>query len=397
MSQQRTRLLWRAAGALVVLALVLAGCADDDKGQGSAGGSNSTEQRSDAALRLNQIQVLGTHNSYHVAPEPRLMEKIRSIAAAVPEVTEGLGDPASLEYTHLPLDEQLDAGLRTFELDIAADPTGGTFATPKGPSVLGVTDPVVPTDMDAPGIKVFHIVDIDQISTCQTLVICLQTVKAWSDAHEAHEPIVIQLELKNDGLPKPFDLTPVTPFGAKELDDLDAEVRSVFDDDRLITPDLVRGDASDLRTAVTTKGWPALDDVRGRVMFYLDNSGASSDAYREGHPSLEGRVAFTSDRDDLPSSAVLVKNDPKDPSIPELVKEGFLVRTRADADLVEAKAGDASSRDAAFASGAQLIHSDYPQGEPREDNGYVVSFGTKVGVRCNPVTFTRDRCPLPKN
>jgi hypothetical protein len=323
------------------------------------------------------------------------MEKIEAIAAEVPDITKDLGDPKSLQYTHLPLGEQLDAGLRTFELDIAADPTGGTFAKPKGPAVLGVSDPILPTDMDAPGIKVFHIVDIDQISTCQTLVICLKAVRDWSDANKDHTPIVIQLELKNDGLPKPFDLTPVTAFGAQQLDEMDSEIRRVFDEDRIITPDLVRGDAKDLRTKVTTDGWPKLDDVRGKVMFYLDNSGASSDAYRADHPSLEGRVAFTSDRDDLPASAVLVKNDATDPSIPELVREGFIVRTRADADLVEAAADDTSVRDAAFASGAQLIHSDYPQGEPRADNGYVVTFGTPVAVRCDPVTFpSKSTCPL---
>lgn len=391
------RTLRRAAATFLALAVALPGCSDDG-GPDSADDATTTtaEDGGSGGLRLNEVQVLGTHNSYHVAPEPRLLQKLIDLAAQIPGVAEDLGDPTSLDYTHLPLDEQLDAGLRTFELDITADPTGGTFADPKGPGVLGVPDPVVPTDMEEPGIKVFHIVDIDQISTCQTLAICLETIRAWSDENPDHEPIVVQLELKNDGLPEPFDVTPVTPFGAAELDALDEEIRSVFPDDRLITPDLVRGDAPDLRTAVTTEGWPLLDEVRGRVMFYLDNSGPSSDAYREGRPSLEGRVAFTSDRDDLPSSAVLVKNDATDPSIPDLVREGFIVRTRADADLVEAKANDTSKRDAAFASGAQLIHSDHPQGHARKDNGYVVTFGTEVAIRCNPVTFGGSRCPLPE-
>ncbi len=391
--RSRPVLLRRATAAALVLAVALAGCSDDTATDAP---TSTTEAATNAAaLRLNEVQLLGTHNSYHVAPEPRLLAKLTELAASIPDVAENLGDPASLDYTHLPLDEQLDAGLRTFELDVTADPVGGTFAQPKGPEVLGVPDPVMPTDMDEPGIKVFHIVDIDQISTCHTLVICLDTIKAWSDEHTDHEPIVVQIELKNDGLPEPFNLTPVVPFGAEELDRLDAEIRSVFREEQLITPDFVRGDADDLRTAVTTDGWPLLDEVRGRVMFYLDNSGPSSDAYREGRPSLEGRVAFTTDRDDLPSSAVLVKNDATDPSIPDLVREGFIVRTRADADLVEPAANDTSTRDAAFASGAQLIHSDHPQGHER-DNGYVVTFGTDVGIRCNPVTFTGDRCPLPQ-
>jgi len=343
-------------------------------------------------LRLNQIQMLGSHNSYHIAPEPRLLEALKKLTESIPEAKD-IGDPASIDYTHATLDVQLDRGARTFELDIVADPAGGNFAKPKGPGVLGVTDPVMPTDMDAPGIKVLHIVDVDQISTCQTLKICLSIVHTWSQAHPNHLPIAIQLELKNDGLPKPFDLTEVTPFGVSELADMDTEIRSIFPEESLITPDSVRGSSADLRTAVTTTGWPTVASTRGKVMFFLDNSGDSSDAYRSGAPSLQGRVAFTSDLADDPSTAVLVRNNPTDSTIGGLVTDGFMIRTRADADLVEAVANNTAPREAAFASGAQIISSDYVQGEPAT-TGYVVTFDTPVGVRCNPVNAPKD-CATP--
>ena len=44
--------------------------------------------------------------------------------------------------------------------------------------------------------------------------------------HDEHAPIIIQLELKNTGLPEPFDLTPVTPFGTAELDALAGKIRA---------------------------------------------------------------------------------------------------------------------------------------------------------------------------
>ena len=55
----------------------------------------------DNCMRLNHVQVLGTHNSYHVEPRPALLQ---AIASFEPQVA------ASMEYTHRPLDE-LDTGV----------------------------------------------------------------------------------------------------------------------------------------------------------------------------------------------------------------------------------------------------------------------------------------------
>jgi len=55
-------------------------------------------------LRLNDIQVLGSHNSYHLRPIP-------VVFAAIGVVSQELAD--SIDYSHLPLTEQLDTyGIR---------------------------------------------------------------------------------------------------------------------------------------------------------------------------------------------------------------------------------------------------------------------------------------------
>ena len=61
------------------------------------------------------------------------------------------------------------------------------------------------------------------------------------------------------------------------------------------------------------------------------------------------------------------RNDPvrSFDEIRSLVAEGFLVRTRADAGTVEARANDGSRRDKALASGAQLVSTDFPEPDPR--------------------------------
>jgi hypothetical protein len=80
--------------------------------------STITAENTGDCVRLNQIQVLGTHNSYHLAPEPPML------AALGPRARD-------IEYSHRPLTEQLSAlGVRKFELDVFADPEGGRFAEP---------------------------------------------------------------------------------------------------------------------------------------------------------------------------------------------------------------------------------------------------------------------------
>jgi hypothetical protein len=337
----------------------------------------------DDLVRLNQVQFLGSHNSYHLAPDPFIMWLLVTGARLFPQIAAGLGDPTELDYTHPPLTDQLAAGIRTFELDVWADPEGGRFANPKLPANFGYRDPLIPAGLEEPGFKVFHIVDVDYGTRCVSLRVCLEELRAWSDDHPGHLPIAINMELKDDPLPAPLIGTPVLRYDAGLLDALDEEIRAVLGD-RLLTPDDVRGDAADLRTAITTEGWPTVAESRGRFLFFMDNQDLRP-LYLEGHPSLEGRVMFTSWGEDEPDGAIIQVNDPGDGArIRGLVEAGYLVRTRADAGLVEARANDPSRRDTALASGAQIIHSDFPPNQPAP-NGYVVTFGTRVAARCSPV------------
>jgi hypothetical protein len=373
---------WARATALAVACLVVAAACATPPGPRPV---EPTVPVGDESIGINQLQYIGSHNSYKTNLSAGLLVAL-SIGAALAPAIAGAGlDPAQLNYGHRPLTQQLNSGIRTFELDIWADPTGGRFKKPLAAQLLG--EPF-PTGVDQPGMKVLHIQEIDYRSTCPTLVGCLAEMKAWSDAHPGHLPIVINLELKEDPLPAPFDVTPIQPFDATQLDSVDTEIRSVVGD-RLITPDDVRGAAADLRTAVTTVGWPSVHDSRGKFMFFMDNAGTPRDIYLTGHPSLQGRVLFTSSGFDQPDAAVLKVNDPGDGSyIRSLELQGYLVRTRADADVVS----PGKDKQAALDSGATLVHTDFPAGEPKFGTGYQVAFPTRVQARCNPVTTTPATC-----
>jgi hypothetical protein len=333
--------------------------------------------------RLNQVQVIGSHNSYHVAPRGTVMELI---AAA------GRRRAESLDYTHPPLAEQFSRlGIRQIELDVYADPKGGLFAAPSARKVLrGMGKEPGPNPdpdgrLEKPGLKVLHVPDVDFLSTAPTFVEGLRQVRAWSRANPRHLPILILVELKDDSVPG-LATKPVR-FGRDEIETVDAEILSVFRRTEILTPDRVRGRFETLPAAIKGHGWPTLDEVRGLVMFALDNEGKVRDLYVQGHPALRNRVMFASVAPGRPEAAWFKINDPaKDfAKIQRLVREGFLVRTRADADTRQARTNDVSQRDKALASGAQFISTDYPEPD-RRFSGYCVRFPGGQVARSNPVS-----------
>ena len=179
------------------------------------------------------------------------------------------------------------------------------------------------------------------------------------------------------------------PIDRAALAALDAEIRSVFDEAHLLTPDDVRGGKATLRQAIGEYGWPRLREVRGTVLFAMDNTDSHKDLYLEGHPSLERRVLFVSAEPGSPASAFLKMNEARGEAsarIRSRVAEGYIVRTRADEPGKEALTGDTTRREAAFASGAQFVSTDYP--EPGPAARYVARLpgASQLPARCNPVT-----------
>jgi hypothetical protein len=334
--------------------------------------------------RLNQIQVIGSHNSYHIAPSSPILNLVASAGKARAE---------GLDYTHKPLAEQFSRlGIRQVELDVFADPDGGLYAQPALRKMLQSNkkdagpDPNADGVLDKPGLKVLHVQDVDFLSTARTFVDALKQIRDWSERNPRHVPIMVMVELKDEAI---FALkTKPRKFGKAEVESVDAEILSVFNRDQILTPDNVRGTFSALPEALQKHGWPELDKVRGMVMFALDNEGKARDLYVDGHPALEGRLMFTTMEDPSnPAAAWFKVNDPIGDymKIQKLVKAGFLVRTRADVDTKQARANDVTQRDKALSSGAQFVSTDYAEPDPRLSD-YSVRLPGRVVARSNPVS-----------
>jgi len=333
----------------------------------------------DRRVRMNQVQTLGTHNSYKRAIAPAEMALL---TAAAPKSAYGL------DYAHPPLTRQLDAGARALELDVLYDPDGGRYADPMLPRAVRqsgqATEPYDAEPMKRPGLKVLHVQDIDYRSNCALFVDCLREIQAWSRAHPDHLPILITMNLKDDDVKAPGTVHALK-FDARAMDSIDAEIRSVFGPAELITPDDVQGRSPTLRAAVRAHGWPRLGLARGKVFFAMDEDEPKLAVYRGARRSLEGRVLFVNTNEASPASAYITLNEPlrQAARIRADVAAGLIVRTRADADTVEARNNDTRRREAAFASGAQFVSTDYMHPDQRF-SGYSVSMPGGVTARLDP-------------
>lgn len=292
-----------------------------------------------AEIRINQIQFVGSHNSYKLAMSgfyQAMLNLIDSDAAL------------ALDYQHVPLRDQLDLGLRKLELDVFYRPQSQTF-------------------------PVGHVQVIDMNSHCPTLRACLLQLVQWSDAHPAHTPVWIGFNAKDqqiDWLPDPI------PFDARAFVAMDTVLEEILGP-RLIRPVQVKPQGAEAPC------WPTLNEAKGKFLLILDEGGPKREMYLE---NWRQRPMFTTVEPEHAAAAVMIVNDPLEnfERIRVLVRDGYMVRTRADANTLEARVNDTSRRQAAFASGAQAVSTDFYLPSNPFGNDYRVWI--HGGKRCNPVS-----------
>jgi hypothetical protein len=324
---------------------------------------------------INKIQVIGSHNSYKRAVDPALFRAMMARDSTRVK---------TLAYAHIPIEEQLAMGLCNLEIDVYRDEKGGRYAHPAGLVLVPGQAPYDPNgEMLKPGYKVFHVPDYDFRTDAYTLKGILKELRNWSITHPDHYPVFITLEAKG-GDPG----SGTEELNTKAFDELDETLVKTLGKEYLLTPDEVRGQYATLENAVLHGNWPALNAARGKYLFVLDDKNVKRATYQEGHPSLKGRVLFINADPGTPEAAVMIMNNPKAPEIKELVRKGYIIRTRADSDTKEARANDRSGFEAACNSGAQIITTDYYLKSTYFDSPYQVYFeGDKKYIRLNPVNY----------
>lgn len=369
-----------------------------------------------AEPRINQIQVIGTHNSYSQPADPRVFEvmgpRLRPILGGLMQrmpahakaqfedehpnkLTDDLA--SALEYRFPTIEAQLRSGLRSLEFDLNVDHEGGRFLDPLSYRLLRQRgdknlEPLYVESLKEPGLKTLHMADVDFRSSCPTFRLCLQQMRAWSDANPGHSLVYVLLEPKLFNVVSALpEATQVMPFDARAFVEMDDSIREVLGVERVIMPDEVRGDSPTLEHGALAGRWPTAAQARGKFIFLMIAGADEAYApYLDGHPNLEGRMAFVRGQPGSKHTAfVMIDNAlTRGAEIADLVRKGYLVRTRADIDTGEARQNDTRRRDAALASGAQIISTDYPFAPNIFGNDYAVPPFTD-GERPNPVNSQR--------
>lgn len=317
---------------MAVLALLLASCGTDTAKPAPLAPAFSYPL--DDVLRINDMQMKGTHNSYHQRPS---------------------ADPiAEWDYEHAPLAVQLaEQGVRQFELDVHYDAAAKRF-------------------------QVFHLPGADDKSSCPLLADCLTELKVWSNANPGHHPLFVFLEPKDEA-------DSVTNTLTGRFDELEAAILTVWQRSRIITPDDVRGTYATLREAVQAGAWPTLGAARGKAIFVLleddHDPGSHHGEYTGGNASLDGRLMFATALESDAYGAILSINNPHDPRIEAGARAGFIVRTMPGDRFVDGGFESRADLEAGLAGYAHILSNDDPV--PLREQSYWLDLEGGNPTRCH--------------
>ena len=129
-------------------------------------------------------------------------------------------------------------------------------------------------------------------------------------------------------------------------------------------------------------------------MFILLSSGDLRQSYYEKYPGLNGSRMFTMSEPGSSEAAIFSDTNPigNGDEIEALVRDGFIVRSRADnAEDGEADNNDTTRLEAAISVGAHSISTDYP--EEVDGIEYWVEIPEGNPVACNPISAPIDCTP----
>lgn len=376
--------------------LSVASCSDDDNKT-----NPTADNEIDETVRINEIQIIGSHNSYRKKTYQPIFDFVQGIKNLLPQDL----DPDGWDYSHPVLEMQLGTyKVRGLELDIYPDPDGGHYFNRGGNSLVG--EPIASgiDELNQPGFKIIHIPDLDYQTNYYSFKSALTALKNWSNANPKHLPIFVNIETKSSvpssSLSLPNFVTEI-PYTAEMVALLDAEVIEIFGADlaQVLTPDKLRGSFNTLNEVVAARQLPLLKEARGKIIFIME--GALTSLYIQSSPSLRGRTMFVYS-DPGKDETVFVEHNSSVNEEAEILKDladGYMIRTRADADTREARIGDFSSMNAAFRSGAHIISTDYYKPDERAGQAgwtnYQVIFPDNSTARINPVS-AQDKIELGK-
>ncbi len=279
-------------------------------------------------VRINEIAVIGTHNSYQLlaTPQKRALEEVRSLLSSGKK-----GGNRNFEmdtYT-----EQLEKGVRNLEIDIETVDDG------KNISFIVTHNPIT-----------------DNVSSAYDFAKGLEEIAMWSDNNPGHLPVYLLVEPKSEV----DKINNMKDFSVEYASELDKIIREVLGD-RLLTPQSVKGSFESLEEMRRADSWPALSEAVGKVIVLLHPCDVTRD-YIDADTSISSQAMFPVLRfEDIDKdyASFILDNEPENAieNNKKTVREKkLMVRTRADnyPDFSEEKYQYSDN------CGSHIITTDYP-------------------------------------
>lgn len=297
--------------------------------------------------KLNQLRTIITHNSYK-----NLMPPINHSIARVYNTIAGINTEG--QYSHNTLYEQLNSGIRGFEMDIR---------------------------YHKDGFRVFHAPIVDKRTNSPDWKLALEEMYIWSNNNSNHIPITVLIEVKND----PRILNPTYIQMEKEqLELLDESILDVMGEEKVLTPQDLMGNYDNMYEMVENNGWPTLNDTKGKFIFLLHPHDNCTDTYIDRDTSLSTQVMVpVISYDNLDNyndyACIIMHNEPDVDIIQELVSNNYIVRTRMDKGIEY----DETRTTNALLSQAQLLTTDFAKNRLYPTDNYIAYIVDEFTISLN--------------
>lgn len=292
-------------------------------------------------VKINELRYLATHNSYKKELSPT---SFFCFNYAIPFAGASNGATA-YNYGFESLTEQLNNGIRSFELDISRRLNGE--------------------------LQCMHNTLLDSNSNAIDFETAFEELKLWSDNNPKHLPIMILIEAKA-GL-WIFDTKDAT---ADDIANLGKTAKGVFGD-KLYTPNdmLKDGSALDFKDMTENNKYPSVNSMRGKILFML-HPGKATSSYIDLDKTMKTQQFFAVidgkdvlvNKDLIKYSCFALSNDPQSDSVSVLANDlNMIVRTRLN---IYPKHSEADYI-AGMRSNANILSSDYPPRTVPNGESYV--------------------------
>lgn len=303
----------------------------------------------EAGMKFNELSFIATHNSY----QTKAIDETKKVYQGLSELTFGLISANTGDFWSETLTQQLNCGIRSFEMDIETFERDGEISF---------------TCMHSPY--------IEMATSCYDFALAMKEIAMWSDNNPNHLPITIIIEPKSLFIPLE-DMEFFNLDYAKELDNVLRETLG----EKLFTPaDMLRNYSSfgEMRKA---DDWCRISDMLGKVLILMHECDVTEE-YIGIDTSVKSQAMFPMLREkdlDRDCTSVILCNKPE--VLLELKADiderNILARTRTD----EFVSVTEERRENALKSNALIISTDYPVRTDNTAESYVVSFGENKTVR----------------